>query len=76
MTVHTCGTCKGNKYCLSCNGTGKNSNLTEKERQYYEVEKIWSEECRTWRTRGTPVCPDCGGSRKCYDCNGNGYVTW
>ena len=79
--TQTCGTCKGNKNCPTCGGTGKGCLVCKGTTVCQECDGTGDHrecggtgKCRNCNGNRKEKCSVCNGSNKCSNCWGNGVV--
>ncbi len=79
--TQTCGTCKGNKNCPTCGGTGKGCPVCKGTTVCQECDGTGDHrecggtgKCRKCDGNRKEKCSVCNGSNKCSNCRGNGVV--
>lgn len=76
--TQTCGTCKGNKNCPTCGGTGKGCLVCKGTTICQECDGTGDHrecggtgKCPGCKGSRTEDCPKCHGKKRCWQCNGN-----
>ena len=76
--TQTCGTCKGNKNCPTCGGTGKGCPVCKGTTVCQECDGTGDHrecggtgKCPDCKGSRTEDCPKCHGKKRCWQCNGN-----